>query len=141
LWEDWGDVASRNHIMYGDIGTWFHRTLAGIRPDDGSNAFRSFTIAPTPVGDLTWVKAECTTMHGPIRSEWKREGGRFTLDVTVPFNTTATVVVPLPRPGATVTEGGRPAEQAPGLKVVRRDSVKTSRPRIAGTRGSRGDPV
>ena len=27
LWEDWGDGASRNHIMFGDISAWFYQTL------------------------------------------------------------------------------------------------------------------
>ena len=33
LWEDWGDGASRNHIMFGDISAWFYETLGGINVD------------------------------------------------------------------------------------------------------------
>ncbi|MDO5552456.1 MAG: family 78 glycoside hydrolase catalytic domain [Planctomycetia bacterium] len=31
LWEDWGDGASRNHIMFGDVSAWFYQSLGGIR--------------------------------------------------------------------------------------------------------------
>ncbi len=33
-------------------------------------------------------------MYGLIASHWRRENGRFLLDVTIPANTTATVYVP-----------------------------------------------
>ena len=41
----------------------------------------------------------------------------FSLDVTVPANTTATVYVPATSEGA-VTEGGKPASQAEGVRFV-----------------------
>ena len=121
LWEDWKDGSSRNHIMFGDISTWFYQTLAGIRLADSACAFHQFVVAPTPVGGLTWVKAEHDSMSGTIRSSWKKEGGRLVLEVSVPVNTSATIHVPLPRPEAQVTESGRPAENAPGLTAAGRD--------------------
>ncbi len=94
LWEDWGGGASLNHIMFGDISAWFYEVLAGIVPDSEHPGFAHFTIAPHPVGDLTWVRAEHECPYGTIRSAWRIEDGKLTLDVTVPVSTRATVRVP-----------------------------------------------
>jgi len=118
LWEDWGDGASRNHIMFGDISAWFYKTLAGINLDPERPAFKHIVIRPRPVGDLKWVRAEHESIYGPIRVAWTKEDGRFTLDVTVPVSATATVFVPTSKPGS-VIESNRPAATAPGVKFVR----------------------
>jgi alpha-L-rhamnosidase len=61
-------------------------------------------------------------MYGMIASSWKREGADFTLDVTVPPNTTATVWLPA-KDQAAVTESGRPADGAPGVKRLRSEGT------------------
>ncbi|MDP2982997.1 MAG: alpha-L-rhamnosidase C-terminal domain-containing protein [Candidatus Latescibacter sp.] len=43
---------------------------------------------------------------------------QFTLEITIPANTTASVYVPADE-GAAVTEGGQPAEKAPGVTFVK----------------------
>jgi hypothetical protein len=78
--------------MMGQIDEWFFKTLAGIRPD--APGFRTFTVQPQPVADLTYVNASHETLYGRIAVEWKREGERFFLSVTVPVNTEATVILP-----------------------------------------------
>jgi hypothetical protein len=81
-------TSSQNHFMLGQINEWFFHDLAGIQP--AAPGFSKITIKPQPVGDLTWVKAR----YGGIRSEWRREGRRFTLEVAVPSHTTAKVFMP-----------------------------------------------
>ena len=54
-------------------------------------------------------------------SAWKRENGRFTLQVTIPANTTATVFVPA-RSADTVKEGGRPVKESRGVKFLRQQN-------------------
>lgn len=66
------------------------------------------------MSDLTWAKARIRTVRGEVRSEWRLEGRRFVLDVTVPVNTTATVYLPGIDPAA-VREGGGPAASAEGV--------------------------
>ena len=84
--------ASWNHFMMGQIDEWFFHSLAGIVPS--ANGFKEFTIQPRVVGDLTWVKANHTTLYGDIQVEWQREGDSFTLQLQVPVNTVANVVLP-----------------------------------------------
>ena len=57
-------------------------------------------------------------MHGELRSAWAVEGGRLTLDVRVPANTTATVHVPT-SDAAQVREGDGAATEAEGVTFLR----------------------
>ena len=52
------------------------------------------------VGDLAWAKASYESVRGRIASSWKRDGQNFTLQVSIPANTSATVFVPAADPAA-----------------------------------------
>ena len=84
--------ASWNHFMMGQIDEWFFRSLAGIEPT--SPGFKTFTVSPQVVGNLTYVNTSHETIYGTIIVEWKYENERFTLFVTVPVNTLATIILP-----------------------------------------------
>jgi alpha-L-rhamnosidase len=125
IWELWnGDTAdpamnSGNHLMLvGDLVTWLYENLAGIRPDPQQPGFKHIIMHPTPVADLTYVKASHTSPYGEISSDWKRDGDRFTWNVTVPVNTTATVYIPA-KDAESVNESDRPAGETPGVKYLR----------------------
>jgi alpha-L-rhamnosidase len=127
VWELWnGDTAdpamnSGNHVMQiGDLAVWMYEYLAGIRSDPQSPGFRHTIIRPYPAGDLTFVKASHRTPYGTIASSWKRGGGSFNLDVTIPPNTTATVWIPT-NDAAGVTESGRAISSARGVKLLRQE--------------------
>jgi alpha-L-rhamnosidase len=124
LWEQWdegtGGDLSRNHIMFGDISAWFYQTLAGIRPDPDGPGFKKFVVRPSLQNDLGWVKAKYASAHGPIAVEWQRKDDKFTLDVTVPANTTATISIPSVENGA-ITESGNTADTAEGVRLLRRE--------------------
>ena len=83
---------SWNHFMMGQIDEWFYRFLAGINPV--TPGFKEFRIQPSVIGDLTWVKAHYTTLYGTIHVDWKKENNLFFMNVEVPVNTQATVVLP-----------------------------------------------
>lgn len=119
-WEHWNGERSHIHNCYNSIGMWFYQGVAGIRPDPASPGFKHFTIRPAIVADLTWAKATCQTVHGPVASEWKRDGNHFELTVHVPANTTATVHVPA-KDAASVTESGKQATASSGVRYVRKD--------------------
>jgi alpha-L-rhamnosidase len=110
---------SGNHLMLvGDLITWLYENLAGIRPDPAQPGFKHIVMRPTPVGDLTFVKASHNSPYGEIASDWKRDGDRFAWSVTVPVNATATVYVPA-NEAASVKESDRPASETPGIKYLR----------------------
>lgn len=108
LWEDWKGVTSLNHIMFGDMVTWFYQKLAGINADPDQPGFKHVIIRPMPVADLTYVTAKTESMYGTICSAWKRgTDGSFVLEVTIPANTTGTVYVPADAEGDVKVEGAR----------------------------------
>jgi alpha-L-rhamnosidase len=107
LTEAWnaGRGSSQNHFMLGQIMEWFYHDLAGIQPDPAGPGFKRFQIRPAVIGDLTWVKASYASPYGTIAVSWRREDRDFSLDVTVPANTTATIHVP-GESGARTVGGG-----------------------------------
>jgi alpha-L-rhamnosidase len=113
--------ASQDHFMLGQIQEWFYHDLAGIRCDLTGPGFKKIIIHPQPVGDVTWVKAGYDSIRGKIVSDWKRDGDRFTLNVTIPANTTATVCIPAKSADA-VTEDGRPAALSDGVTFLRMEN-------------------
>ena len=107
--------------MLGQIQEWFYHDLAGIQNAPGSAGFKQIVINPQPVGDVTWVRASYNSRRGKIVSNWKRDGAKLTLDVTIPANTTATVFVPATSAGD-VTESGKSAAQSPGVSFLRMEN-------------------
>jgi alpha-L-rhamnosidase len=83
--------SSQDHFMLGQINEWFYHDLAGIQCDPRGPGFRKIIIRPAIVGDLKYVQASYDSINGMIQSSWKRAGGKITLDITIPPNTTATV--------------------------------------------------
>ena len=128
IWERW-DTDTRDPgmnseallIQAGNLDAWFYQTLAGINYDPAQPGFKHSLIRPQPLGDLTWVKAHHDSIYGRIVSNWRREGGKLTMDVTIPANTTAVVYVPA-KDAAGVTESGKPAGQAEGVKFLRTEN-------------------
>jgi hypothetical protein len=123
LTEAWdaGRGASQNHFMLGQIMEWFYHDVAGIGDDPAGPGFKKIIIRPQPAGDLTWARASYDSIRGKITSDWKHAAGKFTLNVTIPANTTATVFIPAAS-SETVTEGGRPAAQSGGVKFLRMEN-------------------
>ncbi|HKE22818.1 MAG TPA: glycoside hydrolase family 78 protein [Bryobacteraceae bacterium] len=125
IWELWnGDTAdpamnSGNHVMQiGDLAVWMYEYLGGIRSDPEHPGFKHILVHPYRAGNLTFVEASHRSPYGEIATSWKRGGGSFSLDVTVPPNTTASVWIPT-KDAAAVTESGGAAANAPGVKFVR----------------------
>lgn len=128
IWELWnGDTAdpemnSMNHLMLvGDLISWCYQSLAGIKADVDRPGFKHIVVAPILAGDLTVVKASHASPYGTIATSWERSAGRFSLHLTIPINTTATVYVPAKTPDA-VLESGRTAQKSPGVKFLRSET-------------------
>ena len=107
LTEQWNPELglSWNHFMMGQIDEWFYTSLGGINPDPEQPGFKHFFIKPAVAGDLKWVRCSYESIRGLIRSEWKCDGDRLILRVTVPENSTATVIMPFGKREITVESG------------------------------------
>lgn len=78
LAEQWDPAmgASRNHFMMGHINNLLIPWIVGIRTDG-----HSITIAPHPVGDLTWAEGSTVIKGQPIRVRWQIAHGLLTLNI------------------------------------------------------------
>lgn len=95
LLENWDLQATRdisdNHMMFGDIGGWFFRELAGIRPQ--TPGFATILLEPKFIGPEDFaVSYECP--YGTIATKWHIDGRKVTYKVTVPPGTSATLILP-----------------------------------------------
>lgn len=105
IWEHWdgikedgsfwnADVNSFNHYAYGSIGDWLYRVVAGIDTDETKAGYKHIILKPQPCQKLEWATTEFESMYGLIKIKWYHENGMMRMDVTVPHNTTASVVLP-----------------------------------------------
>ncbi len=128
IWERWDGwtkekgfqdpgMNSFNHYSLGSVGEWMYSTVLGIDLDPQTPGFKRAVIHPRVGGGLSWARGHYDSMYGRYSAAWKKDGNTMTLDVTVPANATAAVILP---EGASVTEGGKPCEEATGVRVVRR---------------------
>ncbi len=96
LWEHWPleeNIYSHNHPMFGSISEWFYKYLAGIRPANDAVGFNKIIIHPQ-INDLQWAKASYNSILGKVSTYWKKSGKTLTLELTIPVNATAKVLLP-----------------------------------------------
>lgn len=119
LTESWKALpeVSNNHLMLGHIMEWFYGGLAGIRQAEDSKAYEKIIIAPSPVGNISWAKAQFISPHGPITSDWKILGHTFRLIVDIPVNTRAEIRLPVTGGAEAVREKTVLISRVRGLRV------------------------
>ncbi|MBS4218062.1 family 78 glycoside hydrolase catalytic domain [Bacillus sp. FJAT-49711] len=106
IWEHWdgikedgsfwsADMNSFNHYAYGAIGDWLYRKVTGINMDEQYPAYKKSIIKPLPGEGLSYAKGKLETMYGTIFSSWKKhEDGTMEVEVTIPANTAAEIILP-----------------------------------------------
>lgn len=106
IWEHWDgikqdgtfwsmDMNSFNHYAYGSIGDWMYKVIAGIDIDEENPGYKKIRIHPRPGGGISYAKASYHSLYGTIQVSWNiSEAGVMTLDVTIPPNTSADVILP-----------------------------------------------
>jgi alpha-L-rhamnosidase len=126
IWERWDGIKpdgsfqnakmnSFNHYAYGAIGHWLYSVVAGIEIDEQKPGYKHVLIHPRPGGELTYAEAWVETGYGRLSSRWQLADDTFTLRLTIPANTTATVTLPASDVDA-VFESERPLAEAEGVR-------------------------
>ncbi len=120
LAEGWNGGGAQMPSCGGAIGLWLYQSVLGIQPDPAGPGFKKFILAPQPdpATGLTSARGSYDSVHGRIVSDWKIASGIFTLNATVPADTTATVYIPA-HDKHSVRESGKPASKATGVKFMR----------------------
>jgi alpha-L-rhamnosidase len=126
-WERWngdtGDPAmnSYNHYAFGSVMAWVYRYVTGIDTSIGGPGFHEIIIHPRLDSRITSARGEYDSVYGKIITEWSgTPAGPFTLQITIPANTTAQVMLP-DIPDTRIIEDGKTvkATQESGNQVVR----------------------
>jgi alpha-L-rhamnosidase len=92
--EQWGEGGSHNHPMFGGGLVWFYRNLAGMQADPDQPGYKHIIFRPQPVDEIEWVSYSNHTPFGEAGISWKKEGGKFSMEVEVPVSCTATIYFP-----------------------------------------------
>lgn len=109
---------SYNHYAYGAIGDWMYRYVAGLDLDDSAPAYKLAKIRPGCAnGELTFARASFESAYGRIASGWRVEDGDIFVDVDVPANTGADILLPGARL-VSVTESGSALQDAEGIRSL-----------------------
>ena len=136
IWERWdsytkedgfgrhnAEMNSFSHYSFGAVCEWMFHTLAGIRTETpGYSEIIIHPMPPAPGSNaqhdpIQWVRASYDSIRGKIATDWRVEGDRFSLDVTIPTNTSATVFIPAA--GAEdITESGKELSKVDGVRFV-----------------------
>jgi alpha-L-rhamnosidase len=118
-WERWngdsGDPSmnSYNHYAFGSVIAWVYRYAAGIETMPDAAGFKEIVIHPHLDSRMTSARAEYHSIYGKIVSDWKGTAqGPFSLNVTIPANTSARVFLPVIS-GAQITEDGKAIDTQP----------------------------
>ena len=131
LWELWQkregpSMNSHNHPMFGSVGSWLYKTLAGINLDEQVPGFEKLRIAPAMVRDLMFAAGSIESVRGRIVCSWKRTPKSVTLEAEIPCGSEAEIVIPsfnlvslvLKEGGTTLWASGKPAAAAAGVLSI-----------------------
>jgi len=112
IWERWeqatgGGMNSHNHPMFGSVGAWLYRALAGIQVDEESSGFSHFSIRPAIPATMTRAHASLKTVRGLVESSWERTSHSLSIGVRVPVGSQAQIYIPKLDSGTSfrITEG------------------------------------
>jgi hypothetical protein len=121
LTESWAalEEVSNNHLMLGHLVRWFYSGLLGIDQAGDSVGYASLVLKPQVVAGLEWARGEYRSPRGRIASSWRKEPGRFVLEVEVPVNATAEVHLPAAA-SALILESERALEGREDVGVISR---------------------
>jgi alpha-L-rhamnosidase len=102
-WERWNSDSSDptmnsfNHYAFGSVVEWIYRSMAGINATIEAPGFKKIIIRPVfdPNGKIDHARGKYQSVYGEIVSEWQMNADNtVTLKVTIPANTTATIIKP-----------------------------------------------
>ena len=101
IWELWnGNTAdptmnSQNHVMLlGDLMIWYYENMAGIKSNPEKPGFEQIIMKPDFNAGLTFVNASYESIHGLIKSDWKKSKTNLVWKITIPANSSALVYLP-----------------------------------------------
>ncbi|MFK7851514.1 MAG: family 78 glycoside hydrolase catalytic domain [Akkermansiaceae bacterium] len=104
IWERWNSyiagkgvhdpgMNSFSHYAFGAVCEWMYSELGGI--DLLKPGYDGIIIAPRPTGTIKQCSVSTGTPHGTVSCSWRIEGNTFKVDITIPSNATAKLLLPI----------------------------------------------
>ncbi|WP_211316518.1 family 78 glycoside hydrolase catalytic domain [Niabella yanshanensis] len=116
IWERWNSyikekgfennagMNSFNHYSFGSVNEWMFEYMAGIKP--AAAGFKKIIIRPEIAdSSINYVKASYHSINGKIESSWKKVNGKLIMDIIIPVNTKAKVLIPASSVGSVRVKG------------------------------------
>ena len=123
-WERWNSdkeppagMNSRNHFAFGSQCQWLFEGLAGLNPDPECPGFKHVIVKPYFVDGMDYVRVSYPSMYGSLKTAWQRNGDTIEMELNLPPNTTATVMLPAVDIDD-VRESGIPIAGAKGVEYI-----------------------
>lgn len=103
IWERWNSILpngdfdtsgmnSLNHYSYGSIGDWLYKKVGGISPLE--KGYKKILIKPILTKGLTNVNESFESMYGNIVCNTSCENGLIKVEIEIPANTSANIILP-----------------------------------------------
>lgn len=132
IWEHWDGIKkdgsfwsanmnSFNHYAYGSIGDWLYRVVAGIDTSEKKAGYKYIILKPQPCRKLEWAAAEFESVYGLIRIKWYYKNGMMRIEVTIPHNTKASLILPYAKIDGLMESGEKLENKLLCLKAVETD--------------------
>jgi alpha-L-rhamnosidase len=127
IWERWDGWTPENgfqdagmnsfaHYSFGAVYQWMVENIGGIH--SAAPSYKQILIAPELDDKVSSASIAYRSIRGLIDTDWTVKDGKLLLNVTIPANTTAQVVLPAAS-ADTVTESGHTLDKAAGVSFQR----------------------
>ncbi len=103
IWEHWDGIKqdgsfwsdsmnSYNHYAYGSVADFMYTKIGGITPLEAG--YKRILIKPVLDKRISHAKTSIETVYGTLGTDWRVNGDKFVLNVVIPCNTSAKIVMP-----------------------------------------------
>jgi len=93
-WEEMeGLTNSLNHPMHSGFAAYFYESLGGIKSTYDKPGYKEFSVNPFSPESITNTTVNIPTPYGDIHNSWEQNGSVFSMNLKVPFNTKARVII------------------------------------------------
>ena len=94
IWENLeGPSNSLNHPMHSGFAAYFYESLGGITSSESNPGYKMFVVNPEFPSTMRTTEVSVPTPYGNIINKWNTKNNMLNMNLEVPFNTKAKVLV------------------------------------------------
>ncbi len=94
VWEEMeGPTNSLNHPMHSGFAAYFYESLGGIKSSESNPGYKVFSVNTEFSSKITSTSVSIPTPYGNIKNDWTTNEGVLSMDLEVPFNTNAKLIL------------------------------------------------